>query len=297
MRALQAPCGRSIRGFGAPLSTGQHITRDAGSRLDTPPRASTSSWVLAGGCVALVAGGWGIHEESYIRPDEGLGYQLGIVGAVAMLFILAYSARKRVSTMAAWGSMQQWFHCHMILGVVGPVLILLHANFQLGSANSSVALVSMLLVAGSGVVGRFLYLKIHHGLYGGRAQLRELLLFLTRTQSVTRPLLEVFPEVVELLADFEARHTAPPRSSAGAIWRLLTARLRTNRLRRRCFAHLDLVLWEERRATRLYTNRLHRVVSFTSWERLFRLWHAVHVPLSATLLVTVVLHVIAVHMY
>ncbi len=63
----------------------------------------------------------------------------------------------------------------MILGLVGPALILFHSNFQLGSVNSNVALFAMLIVAASGVVGRYLYAKIHLGLYGRKAAVREIL--------------------------------------------------------------------------------------------------------------------------
>ena len=53
-------------------------------------------------------------------------------------------------------------------------MVLFHSNFQLGSTNSSIALVSMLLVAGSGLIGRYIYTNIHHGLYGKRITLNEL---------------------------------------------------------------------------------------------------------------------------
>ncbi len=265
--------------------------------LNAPWRAGTGSRFVMSGCLALLVIAWWQRGEDYLRPDQGLGYLLGIDGAAAMLLILAYSARKRVKALASRGSLQEWYRIHMILGIVGPILIILHSNFQLGSANSSIAMVSMLLVAGSGFVGRYIYLKIHYGLYGSRAELKELLLRLTQAESTARPLLEVFPEVLELLAAFEHRHTAPPKSSLSAIWRLLTVGARTKRLRRRCLARLDCVLYDERKATRRYIERLRRVVVFASWERLFRLWHAVHVPLFAMLILTAVVHVLAVHMY
>ncbi len=248
-------------------------------------------------CVALLAAGWSIREERYITPEEGLGYQLGVAGAGAMFLILLYSARKRLPSMATWGLLPNWFRWHMVLGVVGPILVLFHSNFQLGSTNSSVALFSTLLVAGSGLVGRFMYLKVHYGLYGRRAQANELLSALTQAEGKARPLLEVFPEVLEPLAAFESRHTTPPSSALTATWRLLTSGLRVGRLRRRCMGYLDPVLYEERAATRLYIERLRGIVRFTAWERLFRLWHAIHVPLFVMLIATATIHVLAVHMY
>src|SRR3974377_1286550 len=41
--------------------------------------------------------------------------------------------------------------------------------------NSTVAMIAMLVVAGSGIVGRYLYGKIHLGLYGRRAAVQEIL--------------------------------------------------------------------------------------------------------------------------
>jgi hypothetical protein len=40
-----------------------------------------------------------------------------------------------------------------------------------------------------------------------------------------------------------------------------------------------------------------RVVEFSSFERLFSLWHALHMPLFLMLLIAGVVHVVAVHVY
>jgi hypothetical protein len=74
-----------------------------------------------------------------------------------MLLLLLYSVRKRVRWLARFGETRHWFRTHMMLGIVGPVLILYHCNFDLGDLNSKVALYCTLLVAGSGVLGRYLY--------------------------------------------------------------------------------------------------------------------------------------------
>ena len=59
----------------------------------------------------------------------------------------------------------------MVLGTLGPLAALYHCNFTTGSVNSRVALYAALLVAGSGFVGRYIYSKIHLGLYGRRTDL------------------------------------------------------------------------------------------------------------------------------
>ena len=45
-----------------------------------------------------------------------------------------------------------------------PTAVLLHSGFELGSTNSTVALVCTLSVAGSGIVGRVVYIRIHEAL-------------------------------------------------------------------------------------------------------------------------------------
>ena len=75
--------------------------------------------------------------------------------------------RKRLASLKILGSVSAWSRIHMMLGVIGPALILLHANFKLGSLNSNVALLAMLTVAGSGLVGRYLYSRIHLAFTGG----------------------------------------------------------------------------------------------------------------------------------
>jgi len=49
-------------------------------------------------------------------------------------------------------------------------------------------------------------------------------------------------------------------------------------------------LWEHLHIARL-------VVQFRVWERVFALWHAVHVPLAFLLFAAAFVHVVAVHMY
>lgn len=85
--------------------------------------------------------------------------------------------------LSMFGNIKHWFKIHMLFGVLGPVAILFHANFSLGSTNSNVAFFSMVIVALSGLVGRYFYTKIHHGLYGRKASLKELRTSLKESKS------------------------------------------------------------------------------------------------------------------
>jgi hypothetical protein len=118
---------------------------------------------------------WLNRQDSGLTPESGIGYWLGIAGSSLMVLLLLYPLRKRMPFLRALGSVAFWFRAHMIMGVLGPLLILLHSNFRLGSINSNMALAAMLIVAASGVAGRFLYSKIHLGLYGRKAEIKEIM--------------------------------------------------------------------------------------------------------------------------
>ena len=123
---------------------------------------------------ALLYLGWSTQTERYINPNRGVGYALGIIGGSLMLLLLVYSLRKRWSWLSFLGSTPAWFRFHMVLGIAGPLCILYHSNFGTGATNSNVALFCMLTVAGSGVIGRYLYTRIHARLDGGQTNLSEL---------------------------------------------------------------------------------------------------------------------------
>jgi hypothetical protein len=56
-----------------------------------------------------------------------------------------------------------------------------------------------------------------------------------------------------------------------------------------------------RATARAYVGRriaaTRRVAAFEGYERLFSLWHALHIPLIFMMIIAAVIHVIAVHVY
>lgn len=136
-------------------------------------RFSTEQIIFVGAALVLIIG-IQLPVAHYLSPKSGLGYAIGIVGGTLILAQLLYAVRKRVRSLRWLGSVPGWFQTHMMMGIIGPVCILIHCGFSLGATNSNIALFSMLTVAGSGIFGRYFYSKIHHGLYGRKASLSEL---------------------------------------------------------------------------------------------------------------------------
>jgi hypothetical protein len=276
-------------------------------------RAATLSFAAL--VIAVIALGWRAPLDDYITPQRGLGYALGIIGGSMMLSLLIYPLRKRVRWMRSLGTVKQWFRSHMMLGVLGPTCILYHCNYHLGATNSNVALFCMLTVAGSGLIGRFIYAKIHHGLYGTKVTLKQLREDTLLTRGRLNEVMELAPGLQDQLDAFEQSVLKRPANVVHGAWRLVTVGARTHlaywasiRTLRRAFAeaarHHDWNRRERRRYyrdarryLRAYLGVVRKIAEHSFYERLFALWHVLHLPLFFMLLISGVVHVFAVHVF
>lgn len=290
--------------------------RQSSVRAARPALASATHAARVAILILLfVACGWFLRDHIPIRPDHGFGYLLGISGGVAMLLLALYPARKNLRFMRGWGKLSRWFRIHMILGVAAPVLILVHCNFRLGAPNSNIALGSMLLVASSGAIGRFIYTRINHGLYGARATLEELHAELDLSAHTLGERLPPASSASLRLAAFTEVAHDRCRTVWSRFFRFVALPLLAKREQRQVLRDLSADLdaeaarsgWDDRtRAANEETLRglidayiaaLVKEGQFRTYERLASLWHALHYPLFIMLLLTGVMHVIAVHMY
>ena len=246
--------------------------------------------------------GWNSRAERALTAESGTGYTLGIIGGLLMLLLLLYPLRKHSRVMRRLGPIKYWFRTHMLFGVLGPVCILFHSGFQLGSLNSNVALFCMLTVASSGLVGRYFYTRIHHGLYGRKATLEELSRHAALLGEKLEQTLDNYPWAMARIQAFEQRTHQAPHNLAGSFLMLLSLGLRSWALYIWLWLRIPRSLSFNRRRTLLrhmgaQLESLRRVAEFHFYERLFAAWHVLHFPLFLMLIISGTVHVIAVHMY
>lgn len=259
---------------------------------------------------------WRVSGLGWFASGDDVGYWVGVAGGVMMLLLLIYPLRKNFKFAQHWGSMRAWFFLHMFLGIGGPTLILLHSTYRIGSLNGGVAFFSMLIVAASGIIGRFLYVRVHRNLRIEKAQLDELRSKVRLDQTEVRSRLAFAPNVEILLRDFEARERAASQAGVFALARK-TLCLPLDRwiLYLRCMQEIKDPLrklaqhgnWtpeefrrRERKAKILvhtYSHAVVRVAQQASYARLFSLWHVAHIPFVYLLVGSAIIHVLAVHMY
>jgi hypothetical protein len=248
----------------------------------------------------LLVVGTQIPVASHVSPKSGLGYTLGAVGGLLLLSQALYALRKQLLTARLL----------MMLGIIAPVLILIHCGFSLGATNSNIALAAMLLVTCSGLCGRYFYAKTHRQgtLSDLEHQAREIK---DRGANLLR-----LPELAERF-DNEERELRQVGDWSGAslLWapfalahryttsrRLLTEYAR-NAIKAGAARHKAVAAHQERceQATFDYITRRLRatraVVEFRLYEHLFSIWRVLHIPLFLVLLAASIVHVISVHVY
>lgn len=260
-------------------------------------------WMAAAGS-ALVSGldyyALPLAERAYSplaplwAPSGLIGQGLGIVGTLLILIgVVGYSARKRFSFLARAGSLKHWLDVHIFLCTLGPFFVLLHTTFKFGGIVS-IAFWSMAIVVASGIFGRYVYARIPKtvngrflGLADIEARIEELAGHLA---GLGLPASALEPALALPALD---RRRGLAGSLALALREDFAGRARMRRVRRLLGARtvsgdaqarlLDL----SREQVRLR----QQVLVLAPFQRLFRYWHVVHLPLAIVMLLVLTVHV------
>lgn len=245
--------------------------------------------------------------HSQLRSSGTIGLKLAFVsiGMFAILFL--YPVRKRCGWMARIGRTRRWLNFHILFGITTPMVVTFHTSFRTHGL-AGVAYWTMMVVAVSGFVGRYLYAKIPRSRSAAELSVTELeaeaasLSASLRDQPFFReedmsPLLTVpSPQAIRRMS---------PLTGLWIMFKMDLARpFMVGRLRRRALvgsqrvatlggllashdANLESVVSIVRR-----TSRLQFAIAFLDrTERIFHLWHVVHRPFSISFVFLLAVHV------
>ncbi len=100
------------------------------------------------------------------------GQVTGWIGLAVILLVYGYPIRKRAHQNRLWP--HRWLQIHMVAGVVGPLVIILHAGvFHLHAVVPILAMVAMGIVSLSGIIGQHVHYLAFRTLYTKRHELLE----------------------------------------------------------------------------------------------------------------------------
>jgi hypothetical protein len=281
-----------------------------------PVKSSLTAKLIGIITVGLMVIGYMTKQREIFVPGEGIGYKFGIIGGSAFLLLLLYPVIKRSRLFGAGTKAVFWFRWHMILGTVGPLFIFYHSNFSLGAVNSNIALFAMIAVFLSGIIGRYVYGKVHNGMYGAKLDVGTYLANANRLmQGLADDVGGSSAKITQALAQHCDRALPKNPGFLRALCNTLLMPIKTRTAKYRIMSEVKASVlanaathnWSTVQQTRqLNQARAHvsefvyavsRAAQLSLWERMFSLWHVLHVPLFFLLLVAGVIHVIAVHLY
>lgn len=259
-------------------------------------RRSYELWVA---CLlmALIATGYvGLSRQWGAVPaaSELVGHGMGIVGFLLMLMTeTLYSLRKR-SRSARWGRTVRWLQFHIVTGLVGPFLVLLHTSWKFNGLAGVVALMTGSVVL-SGFVGRYIYTAVPRSADGVEVEAAELERQIAALEAdLQRWLVGRSAETRRVIQRLE---TLPDVSGSGPLLILGRVLLEWD---------ARLTWWRERRrlgvAARSQSRQLdgllrrrralHRqVASLALARRMLSIWRAVHIPVGVALFTAAFVHI------
>ena len=227
-----------------------------------------------------------------LKPGGSLGLQFGVAGLVMMTVMHLYSARKRIRSMRALGPLRNWLNGHILLGILGPLFVVLHSSFKV-SGLISISFWSMVAVALSGIFGRYLYLQIPRTRAGEELSLAEVE---RADRDLTRRLKDEFGADAAYLDQVE-KASAPPAArgliAVLAVLLLEDMGLRGGRARVAPLPGLPPDIARNLASLIAQKKTLRRrIVLWDAIHRLFHHWHIIHKPFAVVMYLFVVVHVV-----
>jgi hypothetical protein len=227
-----------------------------------------------------------------LKPGGTLGLRFGIAGLVMMTVMHLYSARKRIRSLRALGPLRNWLNGHILLGILGPLFVVLHSSFKV-SGLISISFWSMVAVALSGIFGRYLYLQIPRTRAGEELTLAEVE---KADRDLTRRLKDEFGADAAYLEQVE-KASAPPaaRGLIAVLVALLLEDLgvRGGHARVAPLPGLPPDIARELSSVVAQKKTLRRrIVLWDAIHRLFHHWHIIHKPFAVVMYLFVIVHVV-----
>ena len=218
-------------------------------------------------------------RNNWFKPNGIFGHGLGIIGtSLIFMGVFLYILRKRYGFLSRYLRLKYMLEFHIFLCILGPVLILFHTAFKFGGIVS-VAFWSMVIVVLSGVIGRYIYIQIPRTIEG-----RELTLS------------EVKAGQIEGLEHLKTKFNLD-ENLINSLSQMINERQKNaeyiNELKRR-IKSLNLSGKDKKDALKLIRREMslsRKIGRLELMQKLFRYWHAAHLPFAIIMLIILIIHV------
>ncbi len=220
---------------------------------------------------------------------------------MVLIGVILYSGRKRLRPMRGRGPMRTWLNLHIYLCLAGPFLVTLHTSGKLHGLGVY-SFWSMMVVAASGIVGRWIYQQFPRTIKGELMSLEDIRSEQAERRARLSTDFKLAPAQLAAIDAVTERSVGRVRAGTGGGLKALPFLLlddlarpfRMARLRRRLRRERHLARREARAIFDLIGRQVataRKVAFLDTFRSLFGYWHVVHLVFFAAMLVLLVLHV------
>ena len=236
------------------------------------------------------------------RPNGGswLGYTLGTIGALLIVWLALLGVRKRAMTAGKW-SLKAWTSAHVYLGLSLIVVATLHTGFQFGWNVHTLAYALMMLVILSGIWGISVYASLPAALSSNRDELTQEQM-IEGIAAIDRQLNDAAQPLPRAQADLVIAALDQNTFGAG-LWSRLTGNYRgcaTERAIQRIAladTHGDAAAGRVEKLLIRRKAQLDRLRRQMRLRALLEVWLYIHIPATIALLAALTAHIISVFYY
>ncbi|MBT8131962.1 MAG: hypothetical protein KJO35_06815 [Gammaproteobacteria bacterium] len=279
-------------------------------------------WVALG-LIALSLLAYAFHRSP--QPPNGgtwLGYTLGTIGALLILWLTAYGVRKRRYSSSA-GKVEGWLSAHVYLGTALLLVATLHAGFQVGWNVHTLAYVLMWITVLSGFYGVYAYARYPTLMSDNRGNLtlEQMLEAVAQIDTQCLRLVRNMPEDIREVVTSAVNRTvvggnAIQQLSGKDYSQVVIPADKSGNFKMAGNAHQDTAIeWLARRLAestdsevnncineieRLLAGKKQMLAKINTDIRLqarLQFWLYLHIPLAIALIAALLIHIISVFLY
>jgi hypothetical protein len=237
-------------------------------------------------------------QHNSLKPSGFLGHGVGIIGSLMMTIGVAiYMIRKRMRKLFNLGYLKHWLELHIFLCSVGPVLVLYHTAFKFGGIVA-VSFWSMIAVVLSGVVGRFIYVRIPRTIQGKELDIKQLNEMSsdisTRLSREISSSENIIARIENITKHYKYRSATIGQSILLMINDYFDIR-KTLLIIKEDLKQLNIPHLKVREIMRLAGSKIiisRRIALLQTMQKIFRYWHIIHLPFAITMFIIMFIHVI-----
>jgi len=237
-------------------------------------------------------------DHNSLKPSGALGHGIGIIGSILLLAgVSIYMVRKRMKIFMRIGLLKHWLELHIFLCTVGPILVLFHTAFKFGGIVA-VSFWSMVAVFLSGIVGRFIYVRIPHTIEGKEMSMQQIS---NMNQQLT---IRLFSEYnldketvnkIENLSDIEKKGRSSFTELLFSIIpnffenrqkiNLISKELNKHQINKSARKEVIKIVKEK-------INISNKIYYLRLMQSLFKYWHVAHLPFALIMLIIMFIHIV-----